>query len=122
MSYSEIYQPPWHRANEKASRQFWLNPGPSAIMEASMHNLGILLSGRGSNFEAIARNIEAGEIPGVRIAVVISNKSGVGGIETARGLGLSTAVIPSKGKAREEHDREIVAVLQEHKVDLVCLA
>ncbi len=87
-----------------------------------MKNIGILLSGRGSNFEAIARNVAAGRIPGARIAVVISNKPAAGGIETAGRLGLTTLVIPSKGKQREAHDREIVTALKEHKVDLVCLA
>ncbi len=87
-----------------------------------MKNLGILLSGRGSNFEAIARNVAAGRIPGVRIAVVISNQPDAGGIETARRLGLTALVIPSKNKSREEHDREVVAALRQHKVDLVCLA
>jgi phosphoribosylglycinamide formyltransferase-1 len=86
-----------------------------------MKNLGILLSGRGSNFEAIARNVAAGKI-GARIAVVVSNKADAGGIETARRLGLTTLVIPSKGRQREEHDREIVAALQQHQVDLICLA
>lgn len=85
-------------------------------------NLGILLSGRGSNFEAIAKNVASGKIANARIAVVISNKPDAGGIETARRLGLSALVIPSKGKQREEHDREVVAALQQHKVDLVCLA
>jgi phosphoribosylglycinamide formyltransferase 1 len=87
-----------------------------------MKNLGILLSGRGSNFEAIARNVASGAIANARIAVVISNRSDAGGIETAKRLGLATVVIPSKGKAREDHDREVVATLQQHKVDLVCLA
>jgi phosphoribosylglycinamide formyltransferase-1 len=87
-----------------------------------MKNLGILLSGRGSNFEAIAKNVAAGQIPDARVAVVISNKSDAGGLEIARRLGLTTLVIPSKGKQREEHDREVVAALQQHKVDLVCLA
>jgi phosphoribosylglycinamide formyltransferase-1 len=87
-----------------------------------MKNLGILLSGRGSNFEAIARNVAAGRIPNARITVVISNKPDAGGIETARRLGLAALVVPSKGKDREEHDREVVAALQQHKVDLVCLA
>jgi phosphoribosylglycinamide formyltransferase 1 len=85
-------------------------------------NLGILLSGRGSNFEAIARNVEAGRIPGVRVAVVISNKADAGGLEAARRMGLTALVIPSKGVAREEHDRAVVAALREHQVDLVCLA
>ena len=87
-----------------------------------MKNLGILLSGRGSNFEAIAKNVAAGQIPNARIAIVISNRADAGGIETARRLGLTALVIPSKGKPREERDREIVAALQQHKVDLLCLA
>jgi len=87
-----------------------------------MKNLGILLSGRGSNFEAIARNVAAGRIPDARIAVVISNQPDAAGIETARRLGLTALAIASKGKSREEHDREVVAALREHKVDLVCLA
>ncbi len=87
-----------------------------------MKNLGILLSGRGSNFEAIANNVASGKTPDARIAVVISNQPDAGGIELARRLGLSALVIPSKGKPREEHDREVVAALQQHEVDLVCLA
>src|SRR5713101_8650744 len=87
-----------------------------------MKNLGILLSGRGSNFEAIAKNAASGKIPDARIAVVISNKLDAGGIEVARRLGLTTVVILSKGKLREEHDREVIAALQRHRVDLVCLA
>ena len=87
-----------------------------------MKNLGILLSGRGSNFEAIARNVARGNIGDVRIAVVISNRTAAGGIETAKRLGLDVLVIPSQGKQREAHDREVVAALQQHKVDLVCLA
>jgi phosphoribosylglycinamide formyltransferase-1 len=87
-----------------------------------MKNLGILLSGRGSNFEAIANNVASGKIVDARIAVVISNKSDAGGIELARRLGLTAMVIPSKGKQREEHDREVVAALQQYEVDLVCLA
>ena len=87
-----------------------------------MKNLGILLSGRGTNFEAVAKNVASGNIPNARIAVVISNKADAGGIETARRLGLTALVIRSQGKQREEHDREVVAALQEHEVDLVCLA
>jgi len=87
-----------------------------------MKNLGILLSGRGSNFEAIAKNVAEGRIPDARIAIVISNRANAGGIETARRLGLTSLVIPSKGKPREEHDREVVAALRQHKVELVCLA
>ena len=87
-----------------------------------MKNIGILLSGRGSNFEAIARNVASGQIRDARIAIVISNKPDAPGIETARQLGLTALVIPSKGKEREQHDREVVATLKEQKVDLVCLA
>jgi phosphoribosylglycinamide formyltransferase 1 len=87
-----------------------------------MKNLGILLSGRGSNFEAIAKNVAAGNIPDARIAVVVSNRADAGGFAIARSLGLKALVIPSKGKEREEHDREVAAVLQQHKVDLICLA
>ncbi len=87
-----------------------------------MKNLGILLSGRGTNFEVIAKNVAAGKIPNAAIAVVISNKPEAGGIEVAKKMGLPTQVIPSKGKPREEHDREVVAALRQHKIDLVCLA
>ena len=87
-----------------------------------MKHLGILLSGRGSNFEAIARNVAAGKIPNARIAVVVSNTPDAGGLEVAKRMGLEALVIPSKGKTREEHDREVVAALQQHRVDLVCLA
>lgn len=87
-----------------------------------MHNLGILLSGRGSNFEAIAHSVAAGKIPDARIAVVISNKPEAGGLATAKRLGLTALAIPSKGVSREDHDRAVVAALKEHKVDLVCLA
>jgi phosphoribosylglycinamide formyltransferase 1 len=87
-----------------------------------MKNLGILLSGRGSNFVAIADNIAAGRIPNARIAVVISNRADAPGVETARQRGLNALVIVSKGKPREQHDREVVAALLDHKVDLICLA
>lgn len=87
-----------------------------------MKNIGILLSGRGSNFEAIAKNVASGKIHDAKIAIVISNRTDAGGISLARELGLQTLVLPSKGKAREDHDREVVTALQQHKVDLVCLA
>jgi phosphoribosylglycinamide formyltransferase-1 len=87
-----------------------------------MKSLGILLSGRGSNFVAIADSIDAGRIPDARIAVVISNKTNAPGIATARERGLTALVIPSKGRPREEHDRDIVAALNQHGVELVCLA
>jgi phosphoribosylglycinamide formyltransferase-1 len=87
-----------------------------------MKNLGIMLSGRGSNFLAIADSIAAGRIPNARIAVVISNRADAPGLEIALQHGLNALVIVSKGKAREEHDREVVAALVDNKVDLVCLA
>ncbi|HEY3973935.1 MAG TPA: phosphoribosylglycinamide formyltransferase [Candidatus Sulfotelmatobacter sp.] len=87
-----------------------------------MKSLGILLSGRGSNFVAIADSIDAGGISGTSIAVVISNKPDALGIAIARERDLNALVIPSKGRPREEHDREVVAALKQHGVDLVCLA
>jgi phosphoribosylglycinamide formyltransferase-1 len=86
-----------------------------------MKKLGILLSGRGSNFEAIARNVQAGRVP-AEIGVVISNKEEAPGLATARQMGLKAVCIPSKGKEREAFERELVAALREHEVDLVCLA
>jgi phosphoribosylglycinamide formyltransferase 1 len=87
-----------------------------------MKNLGILLSGRGSNFEAIAENVSQGKIANARIAIVISNRADAAGIATARRLSLQTAVLPSQNRSREDHDREMAKVLEEHKVDLICLA
>lgn len=86
-----------------------------------MKQLGILLSGRGSNFAAIAENSNKGLIS-ARIAIVISNRAEAPGIEHARKLGLNALVIPSKGKAREQHDAEVIAALQNASVDLICLA
>jgi phosphoribosylglycinamide formyltransferase-1 len=84
--------------------------------------IGILLSGRGSNFLAIAESIGAGRLPGVEIAVVISNVADAGGLEAARKLGLPTAVFISKGRKRTEHDADVIACLKAHRVNLVCLA
>ena len=84
--------------------------------------LGILLSGRGSNFLAITESIKAGRLPGVEIAVVISNITEAGGIAEAERLGLPTQVFVSKGRKRAEHDADVTACLKEHKVDLVVLA
>jgi phosphoribosylglycinamide formyltransferase-1 len=94
----------------------------SDVAMASLHQLGILLSGRGSNFEAIARNVAEGRIPNARIAVVISNRPDALGIDTARRLGLTAVVIPSQGQEREPHEREVVGVLEQHQVSLICLA
>ncbi len=87
-----------------------------------MQSLGILLSGRGSNFVAIADSIAAGRISEARIAVVVANKLDAPGITAASERGLKAVVIPSRGKTREEHDREVAAVLRQNHVDLVCLA
>ena len=84
--------------------------------------IGVLLSGRGSNFEALAESIAAGRLPGAEIAVVISNREGAPGIEKAVQRQLPIRVIPSKGLEREAYDRQVVAALKESQVDLVCLA
>ena len=86
-----------------------------------MKRLGILLSGRGSNFEAIANNVAAGTID-ASIAVVISNREEARGLEIARERGLNAVAIPSKGLDREAYDRMLVAELRKHDVGLVCLA
>jgi phosphoribosylglycinamide formyltransferase-1 len=84
--------------------------------------IGVLLSGRGSNFEALADSVAAGRIPNAEIAIVISNREGAPGIQRAESRGIRTRVIPSKGLEREAYDRQVVAALNEHKVDLICLA
>ncbi len=86
-----------------------------------MKRLGILLSGRGSNFEALAASVAAGRIP-AEIAVVISNNPNAAGLEKARERGIPAVVIPSKGLEREAYDRLVVAELKQRRVDLVCLA
>ena len=86
-----------------------------------MKKIGILLSGRGSNFEAIAKSVADGRID-AEIAVVISNRAEAAGLETARALGLHAVCLPSKGLDRAVYDRSLVAELQKHQVDLVCLA
>ncbi len=90
-----------------------------------MRRLGILLSGRGSNFLAIHRAIMDGRIDDAEIVAVISNKPDAGGLEAARSLGLPALTIPQEGKgpaAREAHDARMIATLTDYKVDLVCLA
>jgi phosphoribosylglycinamide formyltransferase 1 len=84
--------------------------------------IGVLLSGRGSNFEALAESIASGRIPNAEIAIVISNREGAPGIDLAKSRGIATSVIPSKGLEREAYDRQVVSVLNERRVDLVCLA
>lgn len=87
-----------------------------------MTRLGILLSGRGSNFLAIASAIQNGSLTGVEIAVVISNRADAPGIAAARSRDLPVHVIERRGRPRVEQDAEIIACLREHRVDLVCLA
>jgi phosphoribosylglycinamide formyltransferase-1 len=84
--------------------------------------IGVLLSGRGSNFEALADSVAAGGIPNAEIAIVLSNREGAPGIDKAKQRGIANRVIPSKGLEREAYDRQVVAVLHEHEVDLICLA
>jgi phosphoribosylglycinamide formyltransferase 1 len=86
------------------------------------HRLGILLSGRGSNFLAIADSVAAGRIPDTEIAVVISNKADAPGLAAARERGLVALAIEANGRKRAEHDAAIIAALQQHGVDLICLA
>ena len=84
--------------------------------------IGVLLSGRGSNFEALAESVAAGRIPNAEIVIVIGNREDAPGLEKARARGVAARARPSKGLEREAYDRQVVAVLQECRVDLVCLA
>ncbi len=86
-----------------------------------MKRLGIVLSGRGSNFAAIAKSIAEGRLR-AEIAVVIGNRAGAPGLDIARSLDVRAVALPSQGIDREEYDRQLVAELQSSKVDLVCLA
>ena len=92
-------------------------PGPSSPLK-----LGVLLSGRGSNFLSIAGSIREGRLPGVEIAVVVSNVADAPGIGAAAALGLPTAVLVSKGRSRAEHDVDVMDCLLGHGVELVVLA
>jgi len=87
-----------------------------------MKRIGVLLSGRGSNFEALADSVAAGRIPEAEIGLVLSNREGAPGIDRAKARGFATRVIPSKGLERETYDRQVVAALREANVDLICLA
>lgn len=84
--------------------------------------IGVLLSGRGSNFEALAESVAAGRIPNAEIAIALSNREDARGIEKARAFGIEARVISSKGLEREAYDKLVIAALQEKRVDLVCLA
>jgi phosphoribosylglycinamide formyltransferase-1 len=87
-----------------------------------MKRLGVLLSGRGSNFLSIAKAINEHRLIGAEIVVVLSNLEDAPGLAAGRELGLPAIAIPSAGRKRTEHDAEMIARLQEHEVDLVCLA
>ncbi len=84
--------------------------------------IGVLLSGRGSNFEALADSVAAGRIPNAEIAIVISNRENAPGIEKAQARGIPAQVIPSRGLEREAYDKLVIAAFEDKKVDLVCLA
>jgi phosphoribosylglycinamide formyltransferase 1 len=84
--------------------------------------IGVLLSGRGSNFVALADSVAAGRIPDAEMAIALSNRDGAPGIDKAKERGIPTRVIASKGLEREVYDRQVVSVLNEHKADLICLA
>jgi phosphoribosylglycinamide formyltransferase-1 len=84
--------------------------------------IGVLLSGRGSNLEALADSVASGRIPNAEITIVVSNREGAPGIERAKARGIPAKVIPSKGLEREVYDRQVAAVLHEARVDLICLA
>jgi phosphoribosylglycinamide formyltransferase 1 len=84
--------------------------------------IGVLLSGRGSNFEALADSVAAGRIPNAEISLVVSNRASAPGIERARTRGLPAQMIPSAGLEREAYDKLVVAALREKEVELVCLA
>jgi phosphoribosylglycinamide formyltransferase-1 len=87
-----------------------------------LKRIGVLLSGRGSNFEALADSVSAGRIPNAEISIVVSNKTGAPGLERAAARNIPSCAIPSKGLEREAYDRQVAAALHEYKVDLICLA
>src|SRR6202008_3003374 len=104
--------------------------GPISLQKESLDNLlksrplrlGVLLSGRGSNFLAIADSIRTGKLPGVEIAIVIANIADAPGLAVARNLGLPTNLHISKGRPRAAHDADVAATLRAHHVDYVILA
>ena len=115
----------WHTSVpsgvEGSAVAFRLGEGGGATVPKPAR-LGILLSGRGSNFVAIAESIRTGRLKNAEIAIVISNVAEAPGLTKAKDLGLPTAVFVSKGRKRQEHDADVAACLKAHRVDLVCLA
>jgi len=95
---------------------------PAPDSEARPFQLGVLLSGRGSNFLAIARSIREGRLQGIEIAVVISNVADAPGLAAAHELGLNHHLFVSRGRPRADHDADVLACLRRHDVNLVCLA
>jgi phosphoribosylglycinamide formyltransferase-1 len=95
---------------------------PTAAPAGQLSRVAILISGRGSNMVALADAVNEGHLPNATIAVVVSDQPNAKGLELAKDRGLKTVVIGRNGRAREEHDREIVAALRKHEVDFVCLA
>lgn len=85
-------------------------------------NIGILISGRGSNMAALADAVGEGRVPGARISVVLSDREAAAGLSHARGRGIEALVVERRGRGREEHEREIISALKERGVELVCLA
>ena len=92
------------------------------MKQPAVKRLGILLSGRGSNFLAIAEAIETGRLTGAEIAIVISNVAEAEGLQKAKSKGLPNALYVSKGRKRAEHDADVTSSLREHNIDLVILA
>jgi phosphoribosylglycinamide formyltransferase-1 len=95
---------------------------PTAAPVGQLSRIAILISGRGSNMTALADAIQNGQINNAEIAIVISDRPDAAGLERAKERGLNTLLVPRRGRPRQEHDRELVAVLQQHQVDFVCLA
>jgi phosphoribosylglycinamide formyltransferase-1 len=87
-----------------------------------MVRIGILISGRGSNMLALVDAVREGHIPETEIAIVISDQPNAAGLIHAQSRNLKTAMVEKRGRSRDEHDRQLVTVLQEHRVDFVCLA
>jgi phosphoribosylglycinamide formyltransferase 1 len=89
---------------------------------AKTFRLGILISGRGSNMVALIDAAQSGRIPNAQVAVVISDKPDAAGLAKAQERGIETVVVERRGRAREEHDREIMGALRDRNIDLICLA
>lgn len=89
---------------------------------AKLFRLAVLISGRGSNMAALIDATQSGKIPDSEVAVVISDQASAPGLQRANDCGIETLVIQRQGRSREEHDREIIAVLDERQIDLICLA